>query len=404
MEGSTTNFNGGESHDNDPPPQGSCCIDIFKWEFGDGYGSYLANPTHTYTEAGYYVAKLSVKDNDDKWGHTMCHIYVVEVDKIIDFYLHEGPLFPCLCDTIDLQAIPNPSITPSYPYDQPQWTIESQPPEASASLDPASGSRVSTLSGLSKLGDYVVRAKCGSHDGGDAITITHALPEGCECSGPHDSNVHWTDLADYWSTTVKPFGQFGYWHATYEVDFKYKNDCIWVCEISNVNAETEILVSSQIYLESLEPNWVSVAMASQVPCYDAYVAKYDLDDTDLTDDEGAPRSKYWCHIATMFHERKHRTDWKEFYGERLAIAIANCESFFQCVIDCDEPNFTTCQAAENHWEYPILGQFASAWVYAKDLMDDPCTPNLDEAEVRAYKVSYEWEQPISAALPEGCTP
>jgi hypothetical protein len=229
-------------------------------------------------------------------------------------------------------------------------------------------------------------------------TSTVSLPDGCEFAGAHDSSVHWTDLADYYSLTVPPWGQFEYWDATYEVDFKY-NDCIWVCEISNVNAQTQILVRAPSPL----PDMNSVSQASDVPCDEAELAKHDLDDTDLTDDEGAPRSKYWCHIAVMFHEQKHRADWQEFYGEELAIAIADSESF-QSVIDCEDSNTTTCQAAENHWKYSILAQFVIAKFYAEDRFDDKSTPNVDEAEVRAYAVSYEWEQPISAALPEGCTP
>jgi hypothetical protein len=227
-------------------------------------------------------------------------------------------------------------------------------------------------------------------------TSSVSLPEGCEFAGAHDSSVHWTDLTDYFSLTVTPYGQFGYWPATYEVDFKY-NDCSWVCEISDVNAKTEILVRSP---SSLLPDAVSVVMASQVPCIDANLAKWDLNDPNLTDDVGAPRSKYWCHIATSFHERRHRTDWKEFYGNKLAIAIANCESF-QSVIDCGDPNTTTCQAAENYWKYPILAKFILARIEARDLYNDPST-TVDEAEVRAFAESYYWEHPISAALPEGC--
>ena len=232
------------------------------------------------------------------------------------------------------------------------------------------------------------------------IFSTVSLPTGCKYAGAHGSSVHWTDLADYYSLTVPPFGTFEWWPATYEFDFKYKdNDGIWVCEISNVNAKTEILVRSP---SSLLPGQVSVAMASQVPCIDAYLAKWDLYDPNLTDDEGAPCSKYWCHIAVMFHEQKHRTDWKEFYGGKLAIAIANSESL-QSVIDCGDPDTTTCQAAENYWKYSILAQFIAAEYYALRSYNDPSTP-VNEADVRAYAAEYEWEQPISAALPDGCTP
>jgi len=220
---------------------------------------------------------------------------------------------------------------------------------------------------------------------------------GCEYAGAHDSSVHWINLIDYYSTTVTPFGLFGAYPATYEDDFRY-NNCSWVCEINDVNAETTILVRAPSSL----PGMVSVAQASDVPCDEAELAKHDLDDTDLTDDIGAPRTKYWSHIAAMFHEQKHRDDWQQFYGEGLATAIAASESL-QSEIDCEDPSTITCQAAENYWKTWIQYFFQIAWDNAKDLMDDPSTP-VNEAEVRAYEENYMIEQPISAALPGGCTP
>ena len=224
-----------------------------------------------------------------------------------------------------------------------------------------------------------------------------SLSNGCEYAGAHDSSVHWTDFIDYYSLTVSPFGLFGAYPATYEVDFKY-NNCIWVCEINDVNAETTILVRSPSSL----PGMVSVAQASDVPCDDAELAKYDLDDTDLTDDIGAPRTKYWSNIATILHEQKHRSDWQEFYGAELDNAIF-CSESLQSEIDCEDPNTITCQAAENYWNTWIQDFFRIAWEKALKKMNNPDTP-VDEAEVRAYEVSYMIEHPISAALPGGCTP
>ena len=34
----------------------------YSWTFGDGSTSTVANPSHTYTQAGQYTARLSVSD------------------------------------------------------------------------------------------------------------------------------------------------------------------------------------------------------------------------------------------------------------------------------------------------------------------------------------------------------
>jgi hypothetical protein len=51
----------------------------------------------------------------------------------------------------------------------------------------------------------------------------------------------------------------------------------------------------------------------------------------------------------------------------------------------------------------INGKFEEALQNACVSMNNPDTP-LNEAEQRAYEVSYGIEHPISAALPEGCSP
>jgi hypothetical protein len=230
-------------------------------------------------------------------------------------------------------------------------------------------------------------------------TFSVSFPEGCGGAGAHDSSVHWVSPEDdYASLTCSTYGKFERYSATYDVDYKY-DDCSWVCEISNVQAKTKILVRAP---NSLLPDDVSVESASDVPCDDAALAKSDLDDTDLTDDVGAPRCKYWCYIASVAHEEKHRYDWQTFYAEELGHAVANVESG-QINIDCANPDTITCQAAENSRQSSIDNIFLWASIYAARLMNNPDT-SLNEDEQRAYEISYEIEQPISAALPEGCTP
>jgi len=244
---------------------------------------------------------------------------------------------------------------------------------------------------------------CGSQSGcadkSDDLdhTFTVSFPDGCGNAGPHDSSVHWASPDDdYTSFTCTIFGDFDWDSATYDVDFKSSN-CTWICEISNVQAKTTILVRAPA---SLLPDNVSVESASEVPCDDAAFAKYDLDDTDLSDDEGAPRCKYWCYTATVAHEEKHRYDWQDKYGDALSGAISYLQSTCHSTMDCGT---TTCQAAATDWQLTIQQFFNLARTEAVESFNNSDTP-LNEADQRAYEISYEIEQPISAALPEGCTP
>jgi hypothetical protein len=239
---------------------------------------------------------------------------------------------------------------------------------------------------------YVVDQQVYIHN--DLVCIT----VGCSSAGPHNSSVQWINPDDdYHSFTCAPFGEYNVWVATYDVDFKYTN-CTWVCEISNVEAKTQILVRDPSSL----PGKVSVSQASDVPCADANLAKYDLNDANTADDEGAPRTKYWCYNATVAHEEKHIDDWQSLYRTQLDISIACCE-LCHSDIDCDNPDTITCQAAENYWQGWITTYFALAALNAWINYDDPDTP-FQESDQRAYSTSYGFEQPISAALPEGCTP
>ena len=62
MAPSTVKFVGSNSSDADG------IITNYLWDFGDGTNSTLANPTHVYTTAGTYTAKLLVTDNSNSTG------------------------------------------------------------------------------------------------------------------------------------------------------------------------------------------------------------------------------------------------------------------------------------------------------------------------------------------------
>jgi hypothetical protein len=98
-------------------------------------------------------------------------IYVMKVDMIVKAgTIDEGPLYVCLNSTVDLEAKPCPSGVP-FPSGEPCWLVESQPEGANASLTPSCGSVTTTLGNLTKAGNYIVGANCGSGTG-DAITVT----------------------------------------------------------------------------------------------------------------------------------------------------------------------------------------------------------------------------------------
>jgi hypothetical protein len=231
------------------------------------------------------------------------------------------------------------------------------------------------------------------------------LPGGCEYAGAHDSSIHWTNPDDdYNAYPLGDWGYFDWWRATYEVDFKYE-DCSWVCEINDVEAETRIKVSASNY-----PGFISITQASDVPCgpnnIEALLAKYDLNDSDLTDDEGAPLTKYWIYSAIVAHEEKHRTDWQNYYGASLSAAILTADGITE-EIDCDIPYTWYCESVKDYWmtgEAGIHVLFDWAWDSAREEFDNPDTPLVDESDVRAYLVENAIEQPVSDALPSGCTP
>ena len=155
----------------------------YDWAFGDGETGTGKSAAHSYDEAGEYTITLTVTDNDDPCCCTDCNdktddcndtVTVVDVNSVVEYgTTDEGPLYVCPDDTVNLEAKPNPAGA-SFPTGEPHWSIVSQPPNANAALDPSSGSATTTLSGLTKLGEYIIKAKCGDSDG-DTITVTNEL-------------------------------------------------------------------------------------------------------------------------------------------------------------------------------------------------------------------------------------
>jgi len=68
-------FNSEGSYD----PDGS--INAFAWDFGDGYTSNAANPSHTYTNAGTFDAVLTVTDDKGATGIATVTINVAQVSQ-----------------------------------------------------------------------------------------------------------------------------------------------------------------------------------------------------------------------------------------------------------------------------------------------------------------------------------
>jgi len=103
--------------------------------------------------------------------YDFCVVYVVEVDRVIEAGSdpeNQGPIYVCPCEYVVLEAKPNPAGA-SFPDGEPTWTLEEQPEGADAQLLPSGDMAV--LDELTELGDYVVKARCGSVDEGDEITV-----------------------------------------------------------------------------------------------------------------------------------------------------------------------------------------------------------------------------------------
>ena len=169
-------------------------------------------------------------------------VTIVKVDKVVKAgTTDEGPLYVwCPDDTVSLEAKPNPSDT-SFPSGEPHWSIQSQPEGASASLSSSSGSATTTLSGITKLGEYVIKAQCGDSDMGDTIVVKFPssgdwvswVPGfGCPCSllfGCGDCEDKAPDSPDDCGNTLtitcnNDSGSccFQYWYNSTEV-----GKCVW---------------------------------------------------------------------------------------------------------------------------------------------------------------------------------
>jgi len=174
--GSSAEQTGSYDPDNGSPYGGGNGIDKYYWNFGEPndpnwYGEE-GDPNHTYDTAGIYTVALKVVDDDNTPSdyNDYCEVWVYKIDKVVkEGTTDEGPIYVCLNDTVDLEAIPYPN-TVYCPNDQIVWEVN-QPADANAVLDPNSGSLTTTLSGLTEPGEYRVNAKCGTVDTGDEITI-----------------------------------------------------------------------------------------------------------------------------------------------------------------------------------------------------------------------------------------
>jgi len=192
--GQPAQFSGYDSYDPDNgEPQGEGNgIDDYYWDYDDysGWHNDGQTPSHTFSSIGYYYVQLKVKDDDDPQGESSwydtCWVIVSEVDEIVNEDYENGTQFVPIGGGINLYANSNPCIPHPdpdevyyFPSGSPTWSVESHPYGANPSLSPwgtqycvGGGNDAAYLSGLTVPGDYVIRAKCGSSDSGDTITVT----------------------------------------------------------------------------------------------------------------------------------------------------------------------------------------------------------------------------------------
>jgi len=132
--------------------------------------------SHVYCTAGAYgprvKAYLDGSHDENRWDTDNCSVFVVEVNDVVENgTTDKGPLYECVEGSVTLKANAKPSGT--FPTGEPHWEIlPGYPAGASPILSYYSDHETTTLSGISKAGNYVVKAKCGTVDTGKTITVT----------------------------------------------------------------------------------------------------------------------------------------------------------------------------------------------------------------------------------------
>ncbi len=108
-------------------------------------------------------------------SNNKCTVNIVEVDTVAEYIFpyDEGPIYRCK-GSVGLIAFTNPAL--AIPDGEPTWSVDSQPAGASASITAPVYPYIVVVTNLTKSGDYVIKAKCGSSDPGDTITIKVESP------------------------------------------------------------------------------------------------------------------------------------------------------------------------------------------------------------------------------------
>lgn len=88
------------------------------WEFGDGDGSYLRNPSHVYLADGAYDVRLSVADDDGSIGSYVKTLYVLDGSPVANFTISPQ-------DPLENASVYYNSTSLSYPDDivSLSWTF-----------------------------------------------------------------------------------------------------------------------------------------------------------------------------------------------------------------------------------------------------------------------------------------
>ena len=144
----------------------------------DALDEYLGTTetSETFADTGDFTLRVKARldDGEDTWeGPATCDVTVVGVESVVkDGTTDEGPIFVNISDgSVGLEAIPDPD-TATFPGSKPTWSITSRPSAPvpwPGSLSTFSGT-TTTLNNITLVGDYTVKATCGTSN--DSITIT----------------------------------------------------------------------------------------------------------------------------------------------------------------------------------------------------------------------------------------
>jgi PKD repeat protein len=201
----------------------------FAWDFGDGYGSYAQNPTHIYSNPGYYNVKLTV------WGEKCCkstftyQVRAVDATCLADFWATPGS-YPnsLMVSFTDYSTFSQNITTPTYSWDFGDGTQTSSQQHPSHTYSSSGTYSVC----LTITVDNCTDTKCKQ------VTITNPNPpDCCDLNDRNKQNFHSYDNNNRkieYKIFMTNFGLIYHAMGSKTENYKKKNNGNWKHEKADV--------------------------------------------------------------------------------------------------------------------------------------------------------------------------